>query len=132
MRSFKLRAIEQFKNQKLPTPRMNLKQCITVALSFCALATSLFARIGSDESQCATLYGLPSRSEKDGNNLINHYSRDGYNVDVTFHAGTAIQVNYLKIVGSQVCQQTEEDIKFFLKSNICGSSWSETTATPES
>jgi hypothetical protein len=92
------------------------------AITAVALTTSstLFARIGETEQECAARYGEPTKTLPN-NSLL--YEKSDLNIFIIFFNGKADAIAYGKIAKGQ--QLSENEIELLLKSNSGGVPWQE-------
>lgn len=95
---------------------------LLAAIAAVALTTSstLFARIGETEQECAARYGEPVK-KRPNNSLL--YEKSDLNIFITFFNGKADAIAYGKIAKGQ--QFSQNEIELWLKSNSGGVPWQE-------
>jgi hypothetical protein len=95
---------------------------LLAAIAAVALTTSstLFARIGETEQECAARYGEPTKTLPN-NSLL--YEKSDLNIFIIFFNGKADAIAYGKIAKGQ--QLSESEIELLLKSNSGGAPWQE-------
>jgi hypothetical protein len=98
---------------------------LLAAIAAAALTTStLFARIGETEQECAARYGEPSE-RLPNNSLL--YRKSGLFILITFFNGKADSIAYRKI--AKVSRFSENEIEILLKNNSGGVPWQEREGT---
>ena len=95
---------------------------LLAAIAAVALTTSstLFARIGETEQECAARYGEPTKTLPN-NSLL--YEKSDLNIFIIFFNGKADAIAYGKIAKGQ--QLSENEIELLLKSNSGVVPWQE-------
>ena len=95
---------------------------LLAAITALALTTSstLFARIGETEQECAARYGEPTKTLPNNSFL---YEKSDLNIYIIFFNGKADAIAYGKIAKGQ--QLSENEIELLLKSNSGGVPWQE-------
>jgi spore coat protein CotH len=94
-------------------------------LAAIALTTSstLFARIGETEQECAARYGEPIKKFPDNSSA---YQKSGLAIIITFFNGKADSIGYRKIATNALGkgeQLSENEVEILLNSNSGGVSW---------
>jgi hypothetical protein len=92
---------------------------VATALALTTTST-LFARIGETEQECAARYGEPTKTLPN-NSLL--YEKSDLNIFIIFFNGKADAIAYGKIAKGQ--QLSENEIELLLKSNSGGVPWQE-------
>jgi hypothetical protein len=103
---------------------------LLAAIAAVTLTTSstLFARIGETEQECAARYGEPIKKFPD-NSLA--YQKSGLAIIISFFDGKAASVVYRKIATNALSkgeQLSENEIEILLKSNSGGVPWKKRVA----
>jgi hypothetical protein len=93
---------------------------LLAAIAVVGLTTSstLFARIGETEQECAARYG-ESIKKLSNNSLL--YQKSDLNIFITFFNGKADAIVYRRIANGQ--QLSENEVEILLKSNSGGVPW---------
>ena len=99
---------------------------LLAAIAAVALTTSstLFARIGETEQECAARYGEPIKKLPNDSLL---YQKADLNIFITFFNGKADAIAYRKIAKDQ--QLSENEVEILLNGNSDGVRWQEREGT---
>jgi hypothetical protein len=97
---------------------MNSRSLLAAIAAVTLTTSTLFARIGETEQECAARYGEPTKTLPNNSFL---YQKSDLNIFIIFFNGKADAIAYSKIAKGQ--QLSENEIEILLKSNSGGVPW---------